>query len=227
MSQKVCPLFAPKVVRSGLLAPLGLCLLILSSPFVQAESTEPDWQLVFSDDFEREELGPDWKAKTDNWEISDGMLVKQHPGPCGEIVLTRPIRGLQRVEFEAVSSGEPGDLSVTLHGRNHRIRSGDELIYVLKSGYFLQFGGRGNAVNQILRMGETVATDKNKQIEKDKVHHIVAEFDGTRVRMTVDGDVVLEYEENDPLLGGDHEHLTFYISRNGAIRSVKVFSAGR
>ena len=177
-----------------------------------------DWKLVFSDDFERPSLGKDWASLSGKWRIAAGKLA------CGElsdnqILLTRSFPGFQRVEFDALAEGKrPCDLSTFIHSGP----AGSPC------GYFLQFGGSGNTFNSLRRDGVfTTCQCEKRFITPGKVHKIVAEFDGAAARLTVDGQVVLEYLDAAPVLGAGHDKLGFYIYTSGAVDNVRVYSPAR
>ena len=79
---------------------------------------EAGWELVFSDDFDRDELGNDWKVVGGKWEVKDGAL---HGG--GVLISTRIFSGAgapayQRMEFDAsvdMTKGRISDMSPMLH----------------------------------------------------------------------------------------------------------------
>ncbi|MBT3376516.1 MAG: hypothetical protein HN742_29510 [Lentisphaerae bacterium] len=175
-----------------------------------------NWKLVFSDDFEREKPGENWRALSGKWHISDGKLV------CGEvsenvILLTTKVSGFQRVVFDAATNNKrPCDLSTLIHS-NREGRDG---------GYFFQFGGSGNTFNSLRRAGVfTRYAGEQCFIERGKTHRITAEFDGAAARLTVDDRVVLEYIDPKPLHGKDHDQLGFYIYSSGTIDNVRVYQA--
>jgi len=63
---------------------------------------EAGWELIFEDDFAREELGPNWKVIEGNWSVQDG-----HLRGSGTLVSARGFPGFQRLEFEAVTDVRP------------------------------------------------------------------------------------------------------------------------
>ncbi len=68
------------------------------------------WQLQFTDDFQRTELGPDWKVLSGSWRIENGQLVG-----TGTILCTRNLPGMQRLEYKAMANDDaPCDLSAYL-----------------------------------------------------------------------------------------------------------------
>ncbi len=174
-----------------------------------------DWTLVFSDDFEREELGENWKVLHGDWHIEAGKLVTS--GGYGEIAINKRFPGCHRIEFEAMTRAErPCDFSPVIQSAG----AGFE------GGYLLQFGGGGNTVNRILR-GDDVLEDRSADrfIQAGEVHKVAAEFDGDAVRLTVDGSIIVEGHEAAPLLGEGHDMVGLYIYCDATVDNVRVYTS--
>ena len=173
-----------------------------------------EWKMTWSDDFERADPGPDWKSQGGEWKIEKGHLVAQG----GKIVSTRKFPGLQRLEFNASMDPNPmgvlSDMSPIIQGDP----SGQ--------GYLVQFGGYNNTICAIQRLGKMLARTTEQTITPGKMHHVAAELNGNMVRLTVDGKVAVEYNDQQPLFGPENEHVGFYVYQ-GTIRisDVKVFTA--
>lgn len=174
-----------------------------------ADDNNRQWKTVFQDDFQREKLGDAWKAVNGDWRISDGKLTCPSGG---FIVINQDVDGFQRLEFTA-SSEKPGDLSPVIHC------DGEDV----DSGYLLQFGGMNNSFNQAKKMGENVAVDVEHLIEKGKPHRVIAEFNGERAKLTVNGEIVYDFAETgDAPLGKGHDRAGIYIYTQGTIDDVKL-----
>ncbi len=194
----------------ALLAMASVSMAVASEPEEAGEAdaqAEDGWQLVFSDAFDREELGEDWQVLSGDWRIEDGTLVGR-----GQLMVDRSMLGYHRLEFTA-ESDDPTDLSPVIHSGP----SG------FSSGYLLQFGGLDNTYNVARRKGKDISTDYKHMIEPGKVHRIVAEFDGEHVRLTVDGQLVHEYKEESPLLGEHHAQAGLYIYKPSRIHQIKLY----
>jgi hypothetical protein len=175
------------------------------------------WDLAFSDDFERDQLGDDWKVLFGEWHIEAGKLVAT--GGHAEIAITKKFPGCQRIEFDAMTNAErPCDFSPSIQGAARGT--------VRDTGYLLQFGGAGNTLNRILRNDQQIE-DRSVQrfIEAGKVHHLVAELDGNAIRLTVDGYIIMEAEDLQPLVGVEHEMVGLYLYSESVIDNVKVFTS--
>jgi len=176
------------------------------------------WDLAFSDDFERDELGADWKVLVGEWHIEGGKLLAT--GGHAEIVIAKKFPGCQRIEFDAATSAARAcDFSPSIQGAGRGTAR--------ETGYLLQFGGAGNTLNRILR-NDVQIEDRSVQrfIKLGAVHHVLAELDGDTVRLVVDGETIVECRDPNPLLGPDNETVGLYIYADTLIDNVKVFTSG-
>lgn len=188
------------------------------------------WREDFSDAFNRDELGDAWQVLSGDWSIRDGQLYASGDRKDNVLMLTKPMPGLQRIEFVAAAvppgweenpatkAKELCDLSALLH------TSAKEPL----GGYTVQFGARFNSANVIRRDRAHVKTDATEariQVEPGRFYTIAAEFDGRHVRLTIDGKVALEYEEQAPLLGAGHDRLGLYSYTPMLVKSVRMFTA--
>ena len=147
-----------------------------------------DWQLQFTDQFDRAILGPDWKIIEGDWRIENGKLTG-----AGTLFCTRSFPGSQRLEFEArTTAPTPCDLSAVLAGDGVR----------LASGIFFAFGTRHNQLSVIMpKIGgarNCDATRSNVVIQPGRLHRIQCERDGLDLRHWVDG-VLIQQCRNDGL----------------------------
>ena len=197
------------------------------------------WVLVFTDEFDREELGENWKAVTGNWNVDggtlrgSGVLISAHGFPQDDA------GGYLRMEFEAVpdfelkmvgipgtdgkalgATGRISDMSSVLHAADAADESG-----ALSSGYFFQFGGRWNSMHQIARAGAALVADANPtvKIKSNRVQKILVENDNGRLSMFVDGKNVLTGREKTSLVGAGHDRVGFYFYTAARVLSVRVY----
>jgi len=206
-----------------------------ASGLIRAE--DAGWKLAFRDDFKRKELGPDWIVFEGKWEIEDGWLrgsgtlVSARGFPPGDAV------GFQRIELEAVTDVQPiiffpnkpkpkvmvCDISPFIHASPPA--KGRKAKNPLTTGYFFQFGGMNNTLNQIRKEGVSILADREpkKLITQDKVHHIVAENDQGRLRLYVDGVKVLDYKEKMSVTGPKHNRFGLYLNTAAKVRSIKLY----
>ena len=91
----------------------------------------------------------------------------------------------------------------------------------------LQFGGYGNTINRILRLGKVLEGQSidHRFIETGKVHKVVAQFDGQAVQLAVDGNVMARAVDELGLLGDEHRTVGLYLFCNALIDNVRVYTA--
>ena len=188
-------------------------------PSADAEAEDPLLGDVFSDDFERRELGPDWRATSGVWRISDGKLcganAKNHP-----VWLKRRLPANAQVEFDALSTSPDGDLKAEIWGDGRSAASGTS--YNDATSYLAIFGGWRNTFHVLARLDEHAADRKQIDLVADSTDlrraRVVANQvyryklerrDGKTVRWFVDDIEILSYEDPKPLAGEGHEHFGF------------------
>ena len=159
-------------------------------------------ELVFEDDFEREELGEKWETGFEGWELSEGALTVQ--GARNDALwLQEPLPEQFRVSFTARSDSDDGDIKFEIlgDGATH------------ESGYVGIFGGWQNRLNIIARLDEhgddrLVGAD-GYSVEPGRIYQMdVARVDDSLL-WYVDGELFLAYEDENPLRGDDHRYFGF------------------
>ena len=177
-----------------------------------ADAARGGWKLQFADDFERADLGGDWKVISGSWAIEKGRLVNHRIRGESQIVCMRRFPGSQRLEFDAASD-KPGDLTGLL--------GIDETGF--RSGYFFGFGSDANAFTKLLvRGGEAQTCDA--RATPGEVHHVVCQREGSLLTLIIDGKVVMAYQDKRPLTGKGHERVGFYVWMPGRLDNVKAFA---
>jgi hypothetical protein len=148
--------------------------------------------LVFSDDFEREEIGDDWLQRSGKWRIVDGALHVQGDRNEG-IWLSKNLPDRVRVEFDARSESKDGDLKFEIFNTESRHQT----------GYIAILGGWNNSVSIIARLDEHGEDRKeaDASVEIGKVHHFMAIRNDDTLRWYVDGQFVLQYKDPKPIRG--------------------------
>jgi hypothetical protein len=188
-------------------------------PAADAELEDPPLGAAFSDDFERQELGPDWRATSPVWRISGGKLcvsnAKNHP-----LWLKRRLPLNALVEFDAVSSSPDGDIKAEIWGDGRSAAAGTS--YDDATSYLTIFGGWRNAFHVLARLDEHAQDRKqvdlvadsedfrHQKVSADRVYRFKIERrDGKTVRWFVDDMELLSYPDSEPLIGAGHEHFGF------------------
>lgn len=194
-----------------------------------AQSTAQEnapWTLVFEDDFKRGEPGKDWEIVGDApWQIEDGKLSLPdgHNGDA-MILCSKPAPGAQRVEYTCAADEPACDLSVLagMPGPDRGQRAGGKSV-AWNQGYFFGFGSDRNTGSKLSRFGVELIRHA-AAIIPGKTHSVACERDGNRLRQYIDGELRMEYIDPQPLRGGNHDRVGFYVYANGRIGDVKIFT---
>ena len=158
--------------------------------------------LVFEDAFDEGGLSDRWVGPRTRWAVEDGQLVVS--GARNDALwLEVPLPDRVRIEFDATSRSEEGDIKFEVFGdgRTH------------ESGYIGIFGGWNNRVNVIARLDEH-GDDRQigaagVQVEPGRVYrNQIVRTDGT-LRWYVDGSLFLRYVDPAPLAGEGHDRFGF------------------
>ncbi len=218
------------------IVPLILMNLLLCSCAVdKATPEEAGWRLVFSDDFNRKELGKDWKIVNGKWIVNNGYLRGGGTLMCTRNFFIGKEPVAVRLEFEAASDVQPilsfknrpkfkvvvSDIDAFMNALP--LSSGQS---PLSSGYFFQFGGYNNEKNQIRKKGISIAVDKklDNLIVNDQRHKVVVENDRGALRLLVDGKLILKYQDKHPILDPQHNRLGFYFFTAAKLFKVRVYA---
>ena len=160
----------------------------------------------WSDDFERAELGADWKNTGGPWNIEGGALHVQggynHP-----LWLNKTLPKEVRVEFDAWTPSPDGDLKVELFG-DGKTFDPDRGSYTASSYVFI-FGGWKNSQSKIARMDEHRKDDPSRsdvKVEPGRHYHWSIERSGGKITWTMDGKPFLDFTDDNPLIGPGHDH---------------------
>ena len=162
----------------------------------------------FSDGFQRASLGEAWNNTGGPWRITDGELsirgAKNRP-----LWLRRTLPRDVRVEFDATSHSEEGDIKVELFGDG--VSRAEEERYTASS-YVIILGGWSNSLNIIARMDEH-ADDRvvgpRRRIAPGQRYHFIIDRRGSTLSVSIDGEEWMRFEDPDPLEGRGHDHFAF------------------
>ncbi len=112
--------------------------------------------LFFSDDFERDMLGPEWNASASTWKLVDGTIVNHHADNAGFWLLKELPEGDIRIEFDVRSDS----YSTRKNGKTAEVFPGDLKCEAFntkpkhQTGYVFIYGGWNNQINRIARLEE-------------------------------------------------------------------------
>jgi len=162
-------------------------------------------------------LGPDWHStKMGAWFIENGRLCGQsarnHP-----VWLKRTLPVNARIEFDATSYSDDGDVKVEVWGDGVSFATGTS--YSNATSYLAILGGWKNSLHVLARLDEHGADRKVIQVDpfsddmrqqavrKGQTYRIVIERnDAKTVRWSVDGAELAAWPDPAPLLGPGHDH---------------------
>lgn len=191
---------------------------VTSAPPASAPS-DPPLDGPFEDDFERAELGPDWLALSPVWRIEGGRLCGRGARNRG-VWLKRTLPTVARIEVTAIAASDDGDLKLELWGDG---RSGAKgATYDHATGYVAILGGWRNQRHVLARLDEhgddrlelvvdPSGDDRRRRavIAHRPVRFVFERTDEKTLRWEVDGVIVHEMVDEEPLRGPGHDHLGF------------------
>ncbi len=203
-------------------------------PVTLETAEDSGWTLAFHDDFQRQELGGDWKVIEGHWKIEDG-----HLRGGGTLVLDKDFAGEkglagQRIEFEATTDvapvllipGKPKPRTIVSDMSSFiQVQSPEQTSNPWMTGYFFQFGGFTGNRNRLIKAGKDLVRVDDPEIRMmpDTTHKIVAENDQGRLRLFVDGVLALEHQDEDPLTLSGQDRIGFYFYTASKVPEVKVY----
>ena len=162
----------------------------------------------FSDDFERGQLGAAYQKTGGNWRIRDGELhvkgARNHP-----LWLLRTLPPDVRVEFDARSESPEGDIKVEVFGDGASYAKEDSYS---ATSYVVIFGGWDNSRNVLARMdehGDDRVVGEARKVEPGATYRFRIERIGGTLKVWVDGDILLQMDDPEPLRGRGHDHFGF------------------
>lgn len=181
--------------------------------------SSPPLAEAFSDDFERESLGDDWRTTSPVWKIEDGKL-------CGKGARNRPVwlaKSLPtnvRIEFDATSDSPDGDLKVEVFGDGQSFAKA--VSYQDATSYLAIFGGWKNTYHVLARRNEHASDRPEIRIEPgsdderaqpvapgQSYRFKIERADGKTIKWWVDDVLMFSFKDPDPLKGPGHDHFGF------------------
>ena len=187
-----------------------LSLLALAACSKQKEEgpEPPPITAAWTDDFERAELGADWRATSDVYQLVNGAVSAQgafnHP-----LWLRRKLPRDAAVELDVWSTSADGDIKVELYG-DGRSFDPDRGGYKA-TGYVAVMGGWKNSKSQIARLdehGKDIAARTEPRVEPNRRYHWKFVRKGKRLDWFVDDldTPFLTLDDPEPLEGAGHEY---------------------
>jgi hypothetical protein len=173
----------------------------------------------FHDEFERESLGTDWMATSDNWRIEGGRLCGQsnrnHP-----IWLKRRIPDNARITFSARALSTNGDLKAEVWGNGRSFAKGTS--YDDATSYVFVLGGWKNQLHVMARLNEhdpqrlalrvdPTGEDRRLAPVLPNVDYqfTIERRDSKTLVWRVNAVELFVFEDKEPLVGQEHDHFGF------------------
>ncbi len=160
---------------------------------------ESNSALPFSDNFDRDALGPNWFPSGGHWVIDKGTAYTAgaNNAPC---FLKVPLPDDVVVEVDVKSETKAVDCKIELmtDGRTHQ------------SGYIFILGGWDNKLSVIARLDEHGTDRKVKNptgMRGGENHRWRIEKKGGDIKWYIDGTLYMTYEDAEPLHGKGHNRL--------------------
>jgi hypothetical protein len=176
--------------------------------------TEP-WE----DAFDRTELGPDYNALSPAWKLVANRLCVRGARNKG-VWLLRKLPVNARIEFDAVSEVQDGDIKVEAWGDGASGATGNS--YTNATSYIAIFGGWKNTKHVLARLDEhgddrmELDIDAGSDDERQRpvapgqpYHFKIERSNGKSVRISVNDLMYFEMWDDEPLVGPGHEHVGF------------------
>jgi hypothetical protein len=179
-----------------------------------AEKPAPPITDKLVDDFERTELGSDWRiTDPENYLLTGGQLhVKgayNHPA-----WLRRPMPADATIELDVKSLSPEGDIKLEAWGDGKRHAASKKKVQYTASGYVFIFGGWNNSKSIIAKRSEhgaDVVERTDTKVEPGKTYHFKIVRKGGRIDWFIDdmSKPFLTLEDKEPLVGPRHAHFAF------------------
>jgi hypothetical protein len=176
---------------------IGAALLALAC----SKKSEHLAPMPFSDDFERPSLGEFWQGAP-SWRIVDGWVFSS--GTRNQALwLKARLPDDVVIELDARSESPEGDLKFEIFtdGKNHA------------SGYILIFGGWNNSISAIARLDEhgddRQELRKKGLVKMGQTYHMKVVRKDKVIKWYVDGQLLLDYYDSEPLRGEGHDRFGF------------------
>jgi hypothetical protein len=180
---------------------------------------DPALRTTFRDEFEREALGSNWRALSTRWRVAEGQLCGRGAQNRG-VWLRHRLPTNVRIAFDARSDSEEGDLKVEVFGDG--LSGATKNRYDDATGYLLIFGGWHNSMHVLARQDEHgadrlisnlapgSATVREHPVRPHRAYRFrIERTDDNRLRWWVDGELIFERIDEEPLVGLGHDHFGF------------------
>jgi hypothetical protein len=154
--------------------------------------------LVFSEDFSQPQLGAHWTPSPHpKAQVVDGWLRIERNRNEPPLWLNVKLPERVRVEFDARSRSDEGDIKVEIFGDGQ----------AHASGYILVFGAHSNKEDWLARLDEHGADRKvrpSQGAKRDQVYRFAIVRTDNTLRWFIDGEPFMSFDDPAPLRGDKH-----------------------
>jgi hypothetical protein len=193
----------------------AVSILLLGSGVLAAGCQDERIEGTFTDDFNRDELGPNYRDTIGRYVVHHNRLnvarAYNHP-----LWLKRRLPRNVVIEFDATAYTKDGDIKVELYGDG---RSFDDRRGAYKgTGYIICLGAWKNTKSFIARQiehppkgreREFMAVRKDFRVQTGRTYHFKIVRRGQEIQWDLDGQPFLSFVDRRPLWGKDHDHFAF------------------
>jgi len=154
-------------------------------------------RLLFSDDFDRSELGENYKIQGGDWKIRDGALVSTTAKNRNLVLSGVELPENAVIELAMMSRSDAVDVKFNLWGDGEIHDHGD--------GYSFIMGGWNNRISVISKLDEHEKgrSESRKKLEKSHTYHSKVIRLSKDIYWFVDGELFLKYNDSEPLKTAD------------------------
>lgn len=155
-----------------------------------------EWTLVRAYDFEGSALPPDAVVTEGEWEVRDGRLWAVGGSKDRTLLLGAALAPPVRIEFECTNWEDPVERTlgdITLH------LNAEPGLSAFAKGYSLTTGSYYNNCSTFYREGKALVHTEYSPVRSGVRHKVRAEIEGGNLRYWLDGHMVLQAWDPEPL----------------------------
>lgn len=159
-------------------------------------------KLIFEDAFERATLGSDWTVNPAAKIVGGWLQIQGNKNEPPVWLLSTTLPEKVRVEFDARSLSDQGDIKFEAFGDGEKHAS----------GYIMVYGAHSNKEDWFARLdehGKDRLVRRSSKVIKDKIYHMALVRTDNRVRWFIDGRPFFSYDDKNPLQGPKHAYFAF------------------
>jgi len=179
-----------RVIKMKNIVPAVMFLLFL----ISCGSGDEKGKLVFSESFDRAEIGGNYEIQGGDWKIENGRLRSRTAKNRNLVLKSVDLPQDAVIELTMKSNSDAVDVKFNLWG--------DGKIHDHGDGYSFILGGWNNRISVISKLDEHEkkrAERRNAGLEKGKEYKIKVVRKSNKIKWFVNGELFLEYNDEAPL----------------------------